>query len=160
MITRFTHPRLPDWPARWSEFVKDCLDLTADLKLDWEYIHCAQFSGSGIEAITGHDPYEPFKGKFKTAHGGMKVIKEEGFNTLDDLIAALFEEVPLSLAQSGDIALARTISWEGDEEARTIMPHGVVLCDPPVYYAVTPEGFGKGNLYEDSIRAFAVGRSI
>jgi hypothetical protein len=155
----FTHPRLPDWTIRWTEFIKVSLDKAGELKLDWEDITCTQWSGDGIEAITGHNPYEPFRGKHHGVMGACKAIKAAGFNSLDELIADLFEEVPLSMAHQGDLVLAKSGGW-GEEGSEEIMPHAVGLADPPLYWAVTEAGLGKGDLYADGVRAFAVGRVI
>lgn len=161
----FTHLRYEDWRIRWIEFIKDSLDLASDLCLNWDDITCTQWTGDGIEAITGHNPYDPWRGKHKGILGACKEIKKAGFNSLDDLIASLFTEVPVSMAHQGDLILTRTQRWisEGDEGAlfaEEVMPHGVALADPPIYWGVTEQGFAKGDLYADAVRAFAVGRIV
>lgn len=157
----FVYPRYPDWTARWAHFIKDSLDLWEDLKLDWGGVNCTQFSGQGVEALTGHNPYEEggWADKFGTPQEAADAIVEAGFNTLDDLIAALFPEVPLSMAWPGDVVLIAAAP-QGDLSVGVVqkMPHGVALADPPFFYAVTPEGLGRGPLYTQAVRAFAVGR--
>lgn len=158
----FTHPRLNDWTGRWSEFIKDTLDLAGDLRLDWAGINCTQFSGQGIEALTGHNPYEEgeWEGKFTTALSAAKEIKKRGFNTLDDVIASLFpNEVPLAYAWPGDVVLIQTVPWT-EEDVRAVMPHGVCLAEPPYFYGVSPEGVGRGDLFKDAVRCFAIGREV
>lgn len=130
------------------------------MKLDWGHINCTQFSGSGIEAITGHDPYVEgeWEGHFQDEWEAGKEIRRRGFETLDDVIADLFPEIPLAFVMPGDVVLIKSAAWDG--ESRIVMPHGVALADPPFFYAVTPEGLGRGDLYSDGVRGFAVGRSI
>lgn len=158
--TLFMHKRLPDWTARWSEFIKECQELERDLTFDWSHINCTQFMGQGIEAITGHNPYEPYEGTFTNALGAARVVKKNGFDTLDDFVAFTFKEVPIAMAWPGDIALVKPIGWEEEEEAVAVMPHGVVLVDPPIYHSVAQGGLVKGDLYADAVRAFAVGREV
>lgn len=155
----FTYLRLPNWSIRWVEFMQRSLEQAGDLKLDWEDVTCTQWSGDGIEAITGHNPYEPFRGRHHGILGACKAIKGAGFDTLDDLITSLLDEVPIGMAHQGDLILVRTSGW-GAEMAELIMPHAVGLADPPLYWAVTTDGLGKGDLYADGFKAFAVGRII
>jgi len=159
----FNYPRYPDWTSRWAYFIQDCLHLRTDLKVDWEHINCTQFSGQGIAAITGHDPYEEggWEGKFSTPEEAADTIKAAGFSSLDELIASLFKEVPLSMAWPGDVVLIKAApQMDLSVGVVKMMPHGVVLADPPFFYAVTHEGLGRGDLYGDAVRAFAVGREI
>lgn len=157
----FMYPRLPDWTSRWAHFIKDTLDLASDLRLNWMDVHCAQFTGSGIEAITQHNPYEEdgWADKFTTAASAAKEIRKRGFTTLDDVIVSLFPEIPLAYAWPGDVVLVNTVPWT-DEETRTVMPHGVTLADPPFFYGVSPEGVGRGDLYQDAFKCFAIGREV
>lgn len=156
----FTHERLPDWTARWAHFIKDGLDLSPDLQLDWENINCTQFSASGIEAITGHNPYEEeeWLGTFTNSIGAALEIRRRGFETLDDVIASLFPEIPLAFVWPGDVVLISSTPW--DEAARVVMPHGVALADPPYFYAVNEAGMGRGDLYASTVRAFGIGHSV
>lgn len=183
--SEFRTPRRADWLLRWAEFIKDSLDLKKDLALDWSYTTCTSWSGDGIEAITGSNPFDPWRDQFSTMLGAAKVIRQSGFNTLDDLIAYMFQEIPLGMAQSGDLVLTPSLvsvsRWradiekDGPENTDTntkgntsgdtiepdlVMPSGVALADPPVFWAVTEKGLGKGKLYTEHNRAFAVGRSI
>lgn len=159
----FTYPRLDDWTSRWAGFIKDSLDLRHDLVLDWDVINCTQFGGQGIEAITGHNPYEEggWQEKFTTSKDAVVAIKAEGFTTLDDLIASLFPEIPLAFTWPGDVVLIKAIPWgEASANERKTMPHGVALADPPFYYAVTEQGLGRGDLRAEGIRAFAIGHEV
>jgi hypothetical protein len=162
----FMHMRRPDWTVRWIEFMKDSQDIASDLALDWqgEGVTCTSWCGDAIEVLTGHNPFEPFRGTFDGVLGAVKVIKKAGFNSLDDLIASLFPEVPVGMAQQGDLALVRTTRWSEESGdglfAEEVMPHGVAMIDPPAFWAVTEGGLGRGDLYVDAVRAFAVGRLV
>lgn len=157
----FDYERRPDWTARWAEFIKDSLDLQPELCLDWEFTSCTSFAAQGIEAITGRNPFEEgeWDGKFTTPLSAAKEIKRRGFLTLDDVIASLFVEIPLAFAWPGDVVLVRALPWS-DEEARSVMPHGVGLVDPPYYYSPAELGLGRGDLYKEAVRAFAIGHGV
>lgn len=160
----FKATRRIDWTVRWVEFIKDSLDLKSDLVLDWEHITCTSWCGSGIEEITGVNPFDPYEGKFSTVLGACKVIQQTGCKSLDELIAKIFVETPIGHAQTGDLVLVKASpEWLGDLDegelfASDIMPHGLALVDPPFFWCVTPQGLAKGQLYRDGVRAFTVGR--
>lgn len=155
-----TVKRYRDWPIRWVEFIKDCQDVGSDLRLDWEDMNCIQWACQGIEALTGHDYYAEFAGT-KGALGAVRRIREEGFNTLDHLIGSILKEVPIAMAHQGDLVLVRTEAWDNlVQDGHAVMPHGVALADPPFFWCVTPEGLGKGELYMQGVKAFAVGRVV
>jgi hypothetical protein len=125
----------------------------------WKDITCTSFAGDGIEAITGHNPFDAYRGAFDNQLGAIKVIKQRGFETLDQLIGSLFDEVPIGLAQVGDLVLVKA-EYDLDIDARTVMPHGVALADSPMYWCVVEGGLASGQLYVDGFKAFAVGRDI
>lgn len=164
----FTYLRRPDWQIRWVEFIKDSLDLASDLCIDWETdgLTCVSWMGDGVEVLTGHNPYDIYRGRHSGVLGAARLIRKEGFRTLDDWVASLFHEIPLSMLHQGDVVLVKTAQWCGDDAhegplfAEEIMPHGVALADPPLYWAVTDGGLSKGNLFLDGVRGFAVGRSV
>jgi hypothetical protein len=157
----FECERLPDWTARWAEFIQDCLDLSSDLKLDWGHINCTQFSAPGIEAITGKNPYEEggWEGLFDSPMSAAKEIRKRGFNNLDEVIASLFPEIPLAFVWPGDVVLIKA-SPTHESEPSQIMPHGVGLANNPFFFAVEERGLGRGDLFTSAIRAFAVGHQI
>ena len=154
----FTTPRRKDWTIRWVEFIKDCQDIASDLQLNWEDITCTSWMGMAVEVLTGEDPYEPYRGTHDGPIGAAKAIKKAGFSNLDDLIADLWEEIPIGMAQTGDVVLVKVSDYTDDEELRMVMPHGVAVADPPFFWSVNEEGLAKGDLYAHGLRAFAVGR--
>lgn len=158
----FDYPRLPDWTSRWAHFVKDSLDIQSDISLDWEHVSCTSYAAQGIEAITGHNPFEEegWAGSFTTALGAAKAILSKGFKTLDDVIASLFPEIPLAYAWPGDVLLVRTLPEALDAESSLVMPHGIGICDPPLYLSPAIGGLGRQNMFKDGLRAFAIGHKV
>ena len=155
----FPYERRQDWQVRWVEFIKDCLDIAADLRLDpdWGVLNCIQWSCSGIEELTGHNPYEElqFHEEVKSVATATRAVTSRGYKTLDQLLGSLFYEVPVGMCQSGDLVMAQVPNVV---EGNVVFPHAAVLADPPFYWCVTPEGLAKGDLYQDGRIAFAVGR--
>lgn len=173
-VEPFTAVRRVDWEIRFTHFMHESKQLQSDLILDWEHITCTSWVGQGIEEITGMNPYEPFDGLHKSIAQACRTIRQSGFSNLDDLIAALFGhgEIPIAYATRGDLVLAPIVEgWcsepqqDGPDDlvsasdATLVMPHGVALADPPFYWAVTPQGLGKGPL-STAHRVFAIGRDV
>lgn len=163
----FAYERLPDWPTRFAHFIADSQDLAQDLVLDWEFVTCTSWTGQMIEAITGHNPYDPFSGRHKSVASAARVIKEAGFNSLTELMQSLFDEVPVGLLQAGDLYMPSArwdagchMSPENIIESSTVMPHAVAVADPPFFWCVGPQGLEKGELYTTPGIGLAVGRSI
>ena len=156
----FPYRRLKDWPSRFVHFIKDSQDLSDSLLLDWENMNCLQWACMSVEAITGHNPYEQFDPKDGSLKQVVKTIQERGYTSLDAIVEEHFYEVPLAMAQQGDLVLV-VADWDAGDSIAQVMPHGVAVCDPPSYWCVLPEGLGKGDLYGGAVvRAFAVGRDI
>lgn len=163
----FTHERLPDWPTRFAFFLSDSQDIAEDLKLDWDNVTCTSWSGDMIEAITGHNPYDPFMGRHKSIASAARVIKEAGFSSLTELMLSLFDEVPVGKLQAGDLympsarwAASCHMSPENTTQCLEVMPHAVAVADPPFFWCVGPTGLEKGELYTTPGIGLAVGRSV
>ena len=157
------YTRRVDWTSRWSEFIQDTHDLGASLTFDWKSMNCLQFVSQGIEAITGHDLYEEegWTGTISNADSAITEIKRREFSTYSDYIASLFQEIPLAFIWPGDILLIRVEPTEDmSRTAIVTMPMGTALANPPYYYAVAPNGVGRGDMFTKAVRGFAVGHEV
>ncbi len=154
-------PRRKDWMSRWVHFIVDSQALGSDLSLDWETMNCLKWACMGVEAITGYNPYEAFDPADNSLREVLRTIKDRGYDNLDQIIESHYPEIPISLAQQGDLVLVAA-DWDGSVDTATlqVMPHGVALADPPFFWCVMPDGLGKGDLYKYGLRAFVVGRRI
>ncbi len=65
-------------------------------------------AAAAIEAMTGVDIAAPWRGRYTSASGALKMLREDGFNGLEDLGRSLLPAVHPSLGQLGDIALIDT----------------------------------------------------
>jgi len=100
----------------------------------WGAVDC----GLGLAApvilgLTGKDLGVQFRGKYSTAAGALKVLRQAGFETVADVVAAQFDRIPISKAQYGDIAVL-----EGED---TGVGLGVVLGERIA--VLTPTGYGS-----------------
>lgn len=93
-------PRRPDWHPRLLEY----LALTADWGHEYGTHDCALFVAGAVEAMHGADPGAPFFGQYKTYGGGVKVLRQSGFQDMHEVLAKYAEQVPPIQAQIGDIA--------------------------------------------------------
>lgn len=96
--------RRGDWRSRLHRFLIECE------KTPFEYgTHdCALFGAGAVEAVTGNDPAEDFRGTYKTKLGGIRKIKKAGYESQIDFIEQNFKEVPRSFGKAGDLALVET----------------------------------------------------
>lgn len=112
----------------------------------WGSNDCAHFAASCIEAMTGENPLDSLSlPEYETASGAMNALAAIGFGDLPSAVAGIFDEVPPSLAQIGDIAICET--------AETGCALAIVLGE--TLGAVGSKGYYAGPR-EAMIRAFRV----
>jgi len=99
--------RLPDWRQRLELFIdkveRDQFAYgTADCGPGW--------AGAAVEAVLGIDIAVPFRARYSTASGALRVMREAGFSNLGDMFGKLLEdaagspcEIHPSAARLGDI---------------------------------------------------------
>ena len=93
--------RLPDWRQRLGEYVAGI----AKTPFAPGSADCALFAADAILAMTGTDPAAGFRGRYKTLKGGFKRLQKAGYADLAALVAAHLAEIPVAMAQVGDIAI-------------------------------------------------------
>ncbi len=152
--------RKVDWAVRWIEFMKDSMDLAAELRLDWEAHNCLSWCSLGIEAITGVNPFDSYaEANAVTLKGAVNVVRNSGYETLDRFLGSLLPEIPIGMAQQGDLVLVNS-HWEAPREVCKILNYATALADPPLYWCITSEGLARGDLYAEGFKAFAIGRIV
>ncbi|WP_309086380.1 DUF6950 family protein [Chelativorans sp.] len=92
--------RLPDWRGRLFAYVEE----VARKPFTWGHHDCALFAAGAVEAMTGHDIAAPFRARYKTLPGGMRLLKRKGSRDHAEYAASIFEEIHPSHAQVGDLA--------------------------------------------------------
>lgn len=101
----------------------------------WGSNDCATFAADAIQAITGEDIADDFRGKYKTKTGALKLIKKlTGGTTIADAAVYCAEkhglrkyEHPL-MAKRGDLVLVR--NGDGDEIAGIVALNGRHVMSP------------------------------
>ena len=59
--------------------------------------------GSLAEALTGADIVSPWRGRYTSAVGALRVLRNDGFADLGDLVASILPEIHISRARIGDV---------------------------------------------------------
>ncbi len=94
-------PRFPDWRAR----LQDYLQKVSRTPFEDGVNDCALFLAGGVEAMTGKDYAAPYRGRYTTIRGGMRILKRAGFEDHIDLALHHLKEKPVAFANVGDGAV-------------------------------------------------------
>ena len=89
--------RLKDWRQRLTTY------MAAQARIRPK--DCALWAAGAVEALTGDDPAADYRGKYDEIEDGLKLLRESGFESHVDLIAASLVEIDAIEAQPGDIAV-------------------------------------------------------
>lgn len=144
--TKFNHPRVKNWAVKFSRFLGGSVQNASNLRLDWVNNVCGSWAGEGVEILTGINPYKPEFGEIRSSLKAAALIKRAGYNTLEELVRDRFYEVPITLAQRGDLCIVDAVPMV-DYDLQT-MPVAIGLVDPPFYYCVGPIGLCRGDLLD------------
>lgn len=66
---------------------------------------CALFAAGAVQAMTGVDFAAPYRGRYKTLQGGLRILAQDGFGDHVDLARAHFTAVPVASGCPGDLAV-------------------------------------------------------
>lgn len=101
--------RRPDWHSRLISY----LGGIAAAELAPGHHDCALAFAGAIEAMTDVDLAAPYRGRYKTFKGGMKLLAKDGWKSPADYLAAHCPEVEHpAFAHAGDIVLVNTEEGE------------------------------------------------
>ena len=108
--------RLPNWSMRLNDKIKEYHDKP----FEWGSADCCTFGADCVVAITGHDPIETYRGKYKTELGSLKAQKRYGM--IEENLDRYFPQIDVRFAQRGDICTHRAddgtlsvgVFWGGD----------------------------------------------
>nr|WP_313011596.1 hypothetical protein [Brucella intermedia] len=73
--------------------------------LVWGQSDCILTAADAVEAVLGDDPAKDIRGKYKSKTGAYRLIRQRGFKSVADALSSLFEEIPVALAQRGDLGV-------------------------------------------------------
>ena len=137
--------RNENWPGILEAQIKDA----AGREFVWGEFDCCLWACDVIEAMTGRDPAQTFRGKYKSKRGAYGQLKRQYGGGVREAAEAIFEylgfrEVPKTFAQRGDVVLVTT-------------PDGDALAIWTGTYCVLPSPTGLTRLgIEDVLRAWRV----
>ncbi len=94
--------RKPDWEARLAAYLEP-LRLRP---FAWGSHDCTTFTAGAVLAMTDVDPMPEFRGRYSTAIGSVRALRQIGAGTLEGTLDSKFEAVSPSLAQRGDIVMS------------------------------------------------------
>ncbi len=120
--------RRPDWRGHLSEY----LAAAARLRFRPGTHDCALFSAGAVEAMTGHDYAETWRGKYVSLGAARAMLRAQGYADHLELVASILPEVPPALAAVGDLGV---VPSDIPGEAGAL---GVV--QGPGVYVLTPAG--------------------
>lgn len=90
----------PDWQNRLNAVMKAAIERP----FSWGQHDCCLFAADCAEAITGNDFAAGWRGTYDSETGAKKAILRGG-GSLEKVLARYLDEVPVKLAQRGDIAV-------------------------------------------------------
>ncbi|MBP1806456.1 DUF6950 family protein [Rubellimicrobium aerolatum] len=93
--------RRPDWQAR----LVAVLAAARGRPFAWGTWDCALFTAACVEAMTGEDLSAPFRGRYRTRAGGLRVARAAGLADHVAVFAARLPEVAPGLARPGDVVV-------------------------------------------------------
>lgn len=99
--------RLPDWQSRLQSYLDSCRAA----RFKYGTFDCCLFTCDCIQAMTGHDMAEWFRGKYTNRKQSMELIKQRtghtGVKAIAEYAAAEcgMRSVPVLMAQRGDMVL-------------------------------------------------------
>lgn len=66
---------------------------------------CGLFAAGAVLAMTGLDFAAPYRGRYRTMRGGLRVLRRDGYRNHVDLARAHFRALPVVDAMPGDLAV-------------------------------------------------------
>ena len=116
--------RRDDWPSRLLALIAE----RRERPFAWGRHDCALFACDAVDAMTGVDPARGLRGKYRSALGARRVLKDfagAGITATARKIAKVHgaPEVPILMAQRGDLAIVES-EMPGGSRALSL---GVVL---------------------------------
>jgi hypothetical protein len=127
----------------WLPSLVQHITETAHEPFEWGVNDCGKAAARAVEAMTGVDVMKDI-GSYSDFKGAIKELKKKGYKDHVDMVVQLFEEIPISFARVGDLAVVDT------EEGPAI---GVVQGE--YIYVTTRQGRALVPLL-DAQRAFRV----
>lgn len=118
-----------DRVEHWPQALSAACEAARDKPHVWGEHDCATFAADCILAITGQDVMGVFRDRYTSPLGAARVIKNEGYSSLEDMVASFNETCDPQQCRRGDVVIC-----EGE--------HGDFLAVVMGHYAVAPSPTG------------------
>lgn len=136
--------RLDDWRARLAAE----MDRQRRVPFAWGKQDCAiGFAAGIVEALTGVDMARGFRGKYASPRGALKLLMDEGADSLTAFVAARLPEVHPAFANVGDIGVVASDGHLGQ---------ALCMIDASGLVVMTEQGHGR-RPRGDLVTAFKIG---
>lgn len=90
-----------NWPTALHRLIID----NQNTPFAWGTFDCCTFAADAVKAQTGIDPDEPYRGKYSTSAGALKIMKQSGAGDIESTMRQQLGE-PVDVSPSrGDICL-------------------------------------------------------
>ena len=93
--------RREDWSTRLCTTIENY--SSKDFK--WGNSDCCLFICDCVEVMTGVDLAKDFRGRYSSKFEAYKLVKDLGFNSLEDLADSKLERINIKLARRGDVVM-------------------------------------------------------
>ena len=94
---------------------------------EWGENDCVTFAADCVCAMTGEDPLGDLRGTYDSPLSAARLIKNAGFESLGDMLAAHLEEIPPADARRGDVVLC----WSGDHDFVAVIERHMAVGPGP-----------------------------
>ncbi|SDX54258.1 DUF6950 family protein [Allgaiera indica] len=96
--------RRDDWMQRLSNYI----GRHSRAGFRYGELDCALFAAGAVAAMTDEDLSAPYRGRYKTLTGALRVLRKAGHRDHIALVDSLFEAVPPAFAHPGDVVCVDT----------------------------------------------------
>lgn len=117
--------RLSNWRSRLHEYITEVRSVIYEPGIQ----DCALFPAGAVHAMTGIDYAAPYRGKYDTILGGIRLLKKDGYNDHEALAASQFEQIHPSEASMGDLVVFETEDELGIAVGVVITERAFVLSE-------------------------------
>lgn len=91
--------------SNWPRLLNDFIDSRRETPFQWGRNDCALFCADAVQAVTGNDFAEAYRGRYSTAIGSVIALRDAGHDSIASVITGFFgDPVPVDYLQRGDIA--------------------------------------------------------
>jgi hypothetical protein len=112
--------RVPDWDRRLARVTEKHIALPGE----WGVADCGLTASDVALAVIGNDFLGVFRGRYSAELGAARIMRKQGWETMEDVLAAHFDRMPRLHARRGDLVI---VERAGALSAGYICEHGAAV---------------------------------